>query len=229
MQTTLFRDRREAGRRLAETLRPMASSADFVVLGLPRGGIPVAFEVAIALDVPLDVCVVRKLGVPGHEELAMGAIASGGVQMLDARLIRALQIPQNEIERTLAREQLELDRRERAYRSGRPTMEVRGRTVILVDDGVATGASMTAAVAALRRRDPREIIVAVPVASKSACTDLTRVANGCICVATPEPFYGVGQWYADFEQTTDDQVRELLAAANARAPTVPRAAAVLTE
>ena len=229
MRTTQFRDRREAGRRLAETLRPMAASADLVVLGLPRGGIPVAFEVADAFDAPLDVCVVRKLGVPGHEELAMGAIASGGVQLLDARVIRALKISEEEIQRTLAREQLELERRERAYRGDRGTVEVRGRTVILVDDGMATGASMTAAVAALRRRDPREIIVAVPVASKAACTALRGVANGCICVATPEPFYGVGQWYLDFEQTTDDQVRERLAAANTRAVAAPRSRAVLTE
>ena len=227
MRTTLFRDRREAGRRLAERLRPIAATTDLVVLGLPRGGIPVAFEVASAFDAPLDVCVVRKLGVPGHEEVAMGAIASGGVQMLDARLIRALQIPRYEVERTLAREQLELDRRERAYRSGRSTMEVRGRTVILVDDGLATGASMSAAVTALRRRDPRAIVVAAPVAARSACAALGRVADACICVAIPEPFYGVGQWYSDFEQTTDEQVRELLAV-NARATSEPVSSAVLT-
>ena len=228
MRTTLFRDRREAGRRLAEMLRPMATSGDLVVLGLPRGGIPVAFEVASLLDAPLDVCTVRKLGVPGHQEVAMGAIASGGVQLLDARTIRELQIPRYEIERTLARERLELERRERAYRGGRATVEVRGRTVILVDDGLATGASMTAAVTALRRRGPRAIVVAAPVASTSACAALRRVANGCVCVATPEPFYGVGQWYMDFEQTTDEEVRELLAAANSRVVAEPLANAVLT-
>jgi predicted phosphoribosyltransferase len=198
------------------------------VLGLPRGGIPLAFEVANALGAPLDVCVVRKLGVPGHEELAMGAIASGGVQLLDTQLIRALQIPRSQVERTVAREELELDRRERAYRSGRPTMEVRGRTVILVDDGLATGASMAAAVTALRQREPRAIVVAVPVASRSACAALEGIANGCVCVATPEPFHGVGEWYADFEQTTDDEVRELLATANSRAASAPVSRAVLT-
>lgn len=228
MQNTLFRNRREAGRQLAEMLRPMAATADLVVLGLPRGGIPVAFEVASLLHAPLDVCVVRKLGVPGHEEFAMGAIASGGVEMLDENLIRELQIPRSQIERALARERLELDRREQAYRGGRPSVEVRGRTVLLVDDGLATGASMMAAVSALRRRDPRAIVVAAPVASTSACADLRRVANGCVCVATPEPFYGVGMWYADFEQTTDDEVRELLAAANSRAMAAPLSNAVLT-
>jgi len=228
MRTALFRNRREAGRQLAMLLRSTPGTTNPVVLGLPRGGIPVAFEVANLLDAPLDVCVVRKLGVPGHEEFAMGAIASGGVQMLDAQMIRELQIPQYEIERTLAREQLELDRRELAFRDGRPLVDVRGRTVILVDDGLATGASMIAAVSALRRRNPRAIIVAVPVASRSACADLGRVANRCVCVATPEPFHSVGMWYADFEQTTDEEVRELLAAANARRAAAPRSNAVLT-
>jgi predicted phosphoribosyltransferase len=228
MQTALFGDRREAGRRLADRFRTVGALTDPVVLGLPRGGIPVAFEVANALGAPLDVCVVRKLGVPGHEELAMGAIASGGVQLLDTQLIRALQIPRSQVERTVAREELEHDRRERAYRSGRPTMEVRGRTVILVDDGLATGASMAAAVTALRQREPRAIVVAVPVASRSACAALEGIANGCVCVATPEPFHGGGEWYADFEQTTDDEVRELLATANSRAASAPVSRAVLT-
>lgn len=228
MRTVLFRNRREAGRQLAMLLRPMSATAHPVVLGLPRGGIPVAFEVANLLDAPLDVCVVRKLGVPGHEEFAMGAIASGGVQMLDAQMIRELQIPQYEIERTIAREQLELDRRELTYRDGRPLVDVRGRTVILVDDGLATGASMIAAVSALRRRKPRAIIVATPVASRAACASLRRVANGCFCVATPEPFHSVGMWYADFEQTTDEEVRELLASANSRRADAPRSNAVLT-
>ena len=228
MDTALFRDRREAGRRLADTLRTVAAIKDPVVLGLPRGGIPVAFEVAKAFDAPLDVCVVRKLGVPGHEEFAMGAIASGDVQLLDARTIRALGIPRYEVERTVARERVELDRRERAYRSGRPTMKVGGRTVILVDDGLATGASMAAAVTALRQRESRAIIVAVPVASRSACAALEGIASGCVCVATPEPFHGVGEWYADFDQTTDDQVRDLLAAANSRASSAPLSSAALT-
>lgn len=212
-----FKDRRDAGRRLAEELRPLAGAPDIVVLGLPRGGIPVAFEVARMLGAPLDVWVVRKLGVPGHEEFAMGAIASGGVEQLDARTVRELGVTDEQIERTLARERVELARRELAYRGDRAPVEVRDRTVILVDDGLATGASMTAAVLALRRREPRAVIVAVPAASRSACAQLERVTNGCLCLLTPEPFFGVGQWYADFGQTTDDEVRELLAAARSTA------------
>lgn len=223
-----FTDRREAGRHLADALRPLASTSDPVVLGLPRGGVPVAFEVAAALGAPLDVCVVRKLGVPGHEELAMGAIASGGVETLSTRTIRELQITEEEIRQVLARERAELARRESAFRDGRPPVDVRGRTVILVDDGLATGASMTAAVMALRRREPRAIVVAVPVAARSACAQLRRVADGCVCVVTPEPFWGVGQWYTDFDQTTDDEVRALLTAAAARAATEPGSATALT-
>lgn len=223
-----FRDRREAGRRLAEVLRPLASSSGLVVLGLPRGGIPVAFEVASVLGAPLDVCVVRKLGVPGHEEFAMGAIASGGVEMLNASTIRELRITPEDIRRTIARERLELERRERAYRDGHAPTDVRGRTVILVDDGLATGSSMTAAVAAVRQREPRAVVVATPVASASACAELGRVANGCVCVVTPEPFFGVGQWYAEFEQTTDEEVRELLAAARLRGPIEAESNAALT-
>src|SRR5688500_18491961 len=185
MWTTLFNDRRDAGRQLGEVLRPLASSTSVVVLGLPRGGIPVAFEVARLIGAPLDVCVVRKLGVPGHEEIAMGAIASGGVEMLNARTIRALRITRAEIMGILARERQELERRERAFRAGHPPVEVRGRTVILVDDGLATGASMSAAVAALRRRGPRAIVAAVPVASASACAELRQVADACVCVLTP--------------------------------------------
>jgi predicted phosphoribosyltransferase len=197
-------------------LEPLYQSSDVVVLGLPRGGIPVAFEVASIIGAPLDVCVVRKLGVPGHEELAMGAIATGGVEMLTTRTIRVLRITPEAIMRTLARERVELERRERAYRGDHPPVEIRGRTVILVDDGLATGASMTAAVTALRRRGPRAIVVAVPVASASACADLRRLADGCVCVLAPESFQGVGEWYVDFSQTTDDEVRELLAAARSR-------------
>ena len=212
-----FSDRREAGRRLGELLRSQGASSDFVVIGLPRGGIPVAFEVANRIGAPLDVCVVRKLGVPGHEEVAMGAIASGGVEMLDVRTVRGLRITRDELLSTLARERQELERRERAYRGDHPPLEIRDRAVILVDDGLATGASMTAAVTALRQREPRAIVVAVPVASTSACAELRRVADACVCILSPEPFLGVGRWYVDFSQTSDDEVRELLAAARSRA------------
>ena len=222
---SLFRNRREAGQVLAERLRPIITAAGAVVLGLPRGGMPVAYEVARLIGAPLDVCVVRKLGVPGHEEYAMGAIASGGVQLLDARTIRELRIPHHEVERTIVREREELERRERAYRGGRTTVDVRGRTVILVDDGLATGASMAAAVSAIRKRAPREIIVAVPVASASACESLGRVADRCVCAEVPEPFLGVGQWYGDFRQTTDEEVRELLAAPADVATPLAKAAA----
>ena len=216
MWTTLFNDRRDAGERLGELLRPLGSSPGFVVVGLPRGGIPVAFEVASQIGAPLDVCVVRKLGVPGHEEVAMGAIATGGVQTLNATTIRGLHITPEAIRRTLDHERRELERRERTYRDGHAPVDVHGRTVILVDDGLATGASMTAAVTALRQRGPRAIVVAVPVASPSACAELRHVADGCVCILTPEPFEGVGRWYADFSETTDDEVRQLLAAARSR-------------
>lgn len=228
MANIRFVNRRDAGRQLAEALRPLRSAPGLVVLGLPRGGIPVAFEVATALDAPLDVCVVRKLGVPGHEEYAMGAIASGGVETLDDRTIRELHISPDDIRQTVARERLELARRERAYRDGRPPLDLRGRTVILVDDGLATGASMRAAVMAIRHGEPKGIIVAVPVASQSACVAVESVANGCVCVATPEPFFGVGQWYEDFGQTTDQEVRELLARATASAAQRPTASASVT-
>jgi predicted phosphoribosyltransferase len=216
MWTTLFADRRDAGRRLGEVLEPLGNASGVVVLGLPRGGIPVAFEVARFLGAPLDVCVVRKLGVPGQEEVAMGAIAAGGVELLSARTIRALHITPGAIRQTLDRERRELERRELAYRDGHPPVEIQGRTVIVVDDGLATGASMTAAVTALRRRGPRAIIVAVPVASASACAEIRQVADRCVCVLVPEPFQGVGEWYADFSQTTDEEVRHLLAAARSR-------------
>lgn len=213
-----FSDRREAGQRLGEALLPYASSHAVIVLGLPRGGVPVAFEVARRLGAPLDVCIVRKLGVPGHEELAMGAIASGGVELLSTRTVRELGITPEQVARVVAHEREELERRERAYREGRPALDVRGRVVIVVDDGLATGASMHAAVTALRRREPRAIVVAVPVAPASTCEGLRRVADACVCLHTPAPFYGVGQWYGDFGQTTDDEVRELLAAAQSDEP-----------
>lgn len=213
-----FRDRREAGQRLAEALRPFATSHGSIVLGLPRGGVPVAFEVARLLHAPLDVCIVRKLGVPGHEELAMGAIASGGVELLSTRTVRELGITPDDVARVVALEREELERRERAYRQGHPALEVRDRVVIVVDDGLATGASMYAAVTTLRRREPAAIVVAVPVAPASTCEELRRIADACVCLHTPAPFYGVGQWYVDFGQTTDDEVRALLAAARAHEP-----------
>jgi len=207
---TAFRDRTEAGQLLAEQLTAYAGRPDVLVLALPRGGVPVASEVARALGAPLDVFVVRKLGVPGHEELAMGAIASGGVCMLDDDVVLALRIPRRVIEAVAARELRELERRERAYRGDRPAPEVRGRTVILVDDGLATGSTMRAAVAALRRLGPARIVVAVPTAAPATCEEFRHEADECVCDITPDPFYAVGLWYEDFSQTTDDEVRELL-------------------
>lgn len=207
---TAFRDRVEAGRLLAERLTAYAGRSDVLVLGLPRGGVPVAYEVARALDVPLDVFVVRKLGVPGHEELAMGAIASGGVIVQNDDVVQSLRIPHHVVEAAAARERRELERRERAYRDGRPAPNVRGRTVILIDDGLATGSTMRAAVAALRQLGPAQIIVAVPTAAPSTCEEFRQEADECICDITPEPFYAVGLWYEDFSQTTDDEVRDLL-------------------
>lgn len=212
--TYLFRDRREAGRHLAQALGEVATRPQPLVLGLPRGGVPVAYEVARALDAPLDVFVVRKLGVPGHEELAMGAIASGGIQVLHQQTIRDLGVTAAEVARAVKSEERELERRERAYRDGRPAPVLRGRTVILVDDGLATGASMSAAVEAVRQQQPLSVVVAVPVAANTTCEAMRRIADVCVCAETPEPFYGVGQWYADFSQTTDDEVRALLAAAS---------------
>jgi predicted phosphoribosyltransferase len=211
MQRRPFRDRREAGRLLATKLAVYANRPDVLVLALPRGGVPVAYEVARALGAPLDVFLVRKLGVPGHEELAMGAIASGGVRVLNEQLVRALGIPDRVIAAAAAEEQRELERRERLYRGDRPAPDVRGRTVILVDDGLATGASMLAAVQALRRQGAAHIVVAVPVASPDTCAALRPEVDDIICAATPEPFHAVGLWYQDFSQTTDDEVRDLLA------------------
>ncbi|HEX6030195.1 MAG TPA: phosphoribosyltransferase [Tepidiformaceae bacterium] len=210
-----FADRYEAGRVLAERLRREALPVD-LVLGLPRGGIPVAAEVARVLGVPLDVFVVRKLGVPGHEELAMGAIASGSVTVLNPEVVDMLRIPASAIARAAAAEQAELERRERTYREGRPPEPVTGRDVWLVDDGLATGASMRAAVRALRESGPRSLSVAVPVAAAETCENLTREADTVVCLATPEPFVAVGLWYRDFRATTDDEVRDLLRAAHPR-------------
>jgi putative phosphoribosyl transferase len=205
-----YRDRTEAGRYLAERLADYAGRPDVLVLALPRGGVPVAFEVAEALDAPLDVFLVRKLGVPGHEELALGALASGGVRLLNDEVVRGLQIPPEVIEQVAAIERQELERREREYRGDRPAPDVRGKTVILIDDGLATGASMRAAVAALRQRYPARLVVAVPVAAPETCVEFRDEVNEVICARTPEPFYAVGLWYEDFAQTTDEEVRDLL-------------------
>ncbi len=203
-----FKDRADAGRALAARLTHHAGDRDLLVLGLPRGGIPVAFEVARSLHAPLDVFVVRKLGVPGHEELAMGAIASGGITVFDQRFIDV--VPRVERDEVVAREAAELARREREYRNHRPRQLPEGKTVILVDDGLATGASMHAAVRALRSYHPKRIVVAVPVASHEACQSLAGVADEVVCPLIPEDFYAVGQWYDDFAQVGDDEVRRLL-------------------
>jgi len=209
----LFQDRTEAGRTLAAELMDYADRHDVLVLALPRGGVPVAFEVAQALRAPLDIFLVRKLGVPGHPEFAMGAIATGGVRILNEDVVRSLRIPEDVIEAVAERESAELERRARAYRSDRPACAVRGQTVLLVDDGLATGSSMRAAVAGLRQRCPERIVVAVPVASPEVCAEFRHVADESVCARTPEPFYAVGQWYTDFTQTTDAEVRDLLARA----------------
>jgi putative phosphoribosyl transferase len=206
----LFKDRRDAGRKLAQELLAYAGRSDVIVLALPRGGVPVAYEVARALSVPLDIFIVRKLGLPGHEELAIGAIASGGVRVLNDDIVQALKIPQTMIETVTRRELQELERRERAYRGERPGPEVQGRTVILIDDGLATGASMRAAVAALRLQNPARIVVAVPTAALETCKAFRPEVDEMVCAMTPEPFYGVGRWYEDFSQTTDEEVRALL-------------------
>jgi putative phosphoribosyl transferase len=212
----LFRDRRDAGRQLAAALSDYAGRPDLVVLALPRGGVPVAYEVATALGAPLDVFLVRKLGVPGREELAMGAIASGGVRVVNDEVVRELGIPDELIDAVAAAELQELRRREQAYRDGRPAPPVRGKTVILVDDGLATGSSMRAAVEALRRVGPARIVVAVPVAAPEVCAEFEDLADDAVCARTPVPFRAVGLWYDDFSQTTDEEVRALLADAAAQ-------------
>jgi predicted phosphoribosyltransferase len=208
-----FRDRTAAGRELASLLHGYTGLPDVLVLALPRGGVPVAFEVAEALRAPLDVFVVRKLGVPGHEELAMGAIASGGVRVLHDDVIDSLGISEHEIGAVAAAEERELARREREYRGDRPPPDVRARTVILVDDGLATGSTMRAAVRALRTRGPRAIVVAVPAGAEATCRQLECEADQVVCAWTPHPFYAVGQAYDDFSQTSDAEVSRLLAAA----------------
>jgi putative phosphoribosyl transferase len=208
-----YRNRTEAGRLLAKKLMAYANRTDVLVLGLPRGGVPVAFEVAQALDAPLDVFLVRKLGVPGHEELAMGAIASGGVRVLNQGVVNNLHIPGEVIDAIAADEQRELERRARLYRGDRPPPDVRGRTVILIDDGLATGSTMHAAARALRSQNPAAIVVAVPVAAEETCHEFRSEVDEVVCVYTPEPFFAVGLWYEDFAQTSDEKVRELLARA----------------
>jgi putative phosphoribosyl transferase len=210
MSPRLFKDRSEAGRELAATLQKYAGRADVLVLALPRGGVPVGYEVARALHAPIDVFVVRKLGVPGHEEFAMGAVASGGVRVLNEQVVNVLRIPDYVIDAVAAWEQQELDRRERTYRANRPLPDVRGKTVILVDDGLATGSTMLAAVKALRQLKPARIVVAVPVASPDTCELLKDEVDEVVCAVTPEPFYAVGLWYQDFSQTSDEEVRGLL-------------------
>jgi putative phosphoribosyl transferase len=205
-----FRNRSEAGRLLARALERYKDQLDVLVLALPRGGVPVAYEVATNLNAPLDVFIVRKLGVPGHEELAMGAIASGGIRALNTAVIKQLNIPRSAIEAVAAHEQQELERRERLYRGQKASLNIQDRTIILVDDGLATGSTMKAAVAALRQQNPRKIIVAVPTAPAETCNELQDEADEVICAVTPEPFYAVGQWYENFEQTTDAEVTELI-------------------
>lgn len=212
-----FADRRDAGRQLGALLRPRGYVAP-VVLGLPRGGVPVAYEVANALNAPLDVFVVRKLGVPRHEELAMGAIASGGVQVIVPHVVEQLGIRPDVIEAVSAAERIELARREREYRGARPFPVLKGRTAIIVDDGVATGASMIAALQAVRALGPAAVVAAVPVASRQARDHILQYADACIAVLVPDDFAGVGEWYGDFSQTADEDVRALLHEAHARIP-----------
>ena len=213
-----FRDRADAGRALAASLAGYAGRSDVTVLALPRGGVPVAFEVARALGAPLDVFLVRKLGLPGHEEFAMGAIASGGIRLINDDVVREYSISRAEIDAVIAAEERELERRERIYRDGRPLPPLENRTVILVDDGLATGASMQAAVLAVREQSPGRIIVAAPVAAVETCDDFRALVDEIVCVETPDPFYAVGIWYEDFEQTTDQEVHDLLSAAQGTKP-----------
>jgi putative phosphoribosyl transferase len=208
--TVPFRDRTEAGHLLATKLLKFANRPDLQILALPRGGVPVALEVAKELNAPLDVFVVRKLGVPGHEELAMGAVATGGVRVLNRDVIDSLRIPRALIEATTAEELQELARRERLYRDDRPAPNIRNRIVILIDDGLATGSTMRAAVAALRKLHPAKIVVAVPTAAPSTCDEFRGEVDEIICAETPQPFYAVGAWYENFSQVTDDEVRQML-------------------
>jgi predicted phosphoribosyltransferase len=221
----LFKDRRQAGRALATRLKPYQASdgARAVILALPRGGLPVAYEVSRALRAPLDVFLVRKLGLPSRPELAMGAIASGGVRVVNEELVRALQVPEAVVDRVASGETRELERREQLYRGGRPPVALEGRTVLLVDDGLATGATMRAAVRAVRRRSPARVVVAVPLASPETCALLRAEADDVVCAFMPEPFLAVGLWYDDFEPTTDEEVVDLLAEGRGRETPTPSA------
>ena len=216
MMTMLFNDRRDGGRRLAERLERYADHADVRVLGLPRGGVPVAFEVARALHAPLDVAVVRKLGVPGHVELAMGAVAWNGVRVLNEDVVHHLHICREAIERATERELEEVRRREILFRQGAAPIDLRGTIAILVDDGLATGATMRAAVRAVQQESPAHIVVAVPVGAKATCASLEPLVDEVVCLFAPHSFSAVGLWYRDFEQTTDEDVRALLDRASAR-------------
>jgi putative phosphoribosyl transferase len=211
----IYRDRIDAGKQLAARLKEYANRDDVLVLALPRGGVPVAYEVAKALHAPLDIFLVRKLGVPGHEELAMGAISTGGVRVLNDDVVDYLSIPGDVIDAVAVDELRELKRRERVYRGHRPEPDIHGNTVILVDDGLATGSTMRAAAAALRKKHPARLIVAVPVSAIQTCDEYRMGVDEIICAKTPAPFLGVGRWYEDFSQTTDDEVRQLLAKADA--------------
>jgi len=211
----IFQDRRDAGRVLARAVAELHDLGDAIVLGLPRGGVPVAYEVALELNLPLDVFVVRKLGVPGEEELAMGVIASGGTVVMNRSVVQQLDISPEVIEAVSSREKLEIERRERVYRDGCSPIQVEGRTVILIDDGLATGASMLAAARALHLR-ARQVIVAVPVAAERTCEELRKEVDQIICLTTPQPFFAVGAFYRNFIQTTDEEVRSLLSQARSR-------------
>lgn len=213
-----LRDRREAGRLLAGELKRYAGQPDVVVLGLPRGGVVVAYEVAVELQAPLDIFMVRKLGVPGHEELAMGAIASGGVRTVNHDVLQMLDIDQEEVEKVAAREKAVLEQREQTYRGAVSPQPLKDRTIIVVDDGLATGASMRTALRALKQHQPKQVVVAVPVAPESTCRDLESDADEVVCMWTPEPFYAIGAWYQDFAQTSDAEVMELLRRAAEAAP-----------
>lgn len=212
--TKRFRNRTEAGQQLTNSLTNYANRSDVLVLGLPRGGVPVAFEVAKAFNAPLDICLVRKLGVPGHKELAMGAIASDGVRVLNYDVVSWLRISGKVIDEVAFKEQRELERRDHAYRGNRPQPDIRNHTVILIDDGIATGSSMRAAIAIIKQQQPQELVIAIPVASAQTCKELTSEVNKVVCLITPEPFYAIALWYDNFEQVTDQEVRELLAKAS---------------
>jgi putative phosphoribosyl transferase len=210
----IFRDRRDAGRKLAQELIHYSGRSDVTIFALPRGGVPVAYEVALAINAPMDIFIVRKLGLPGREELAIGAIASGGIRVLNNDIVRILNVPEEVINFVVQRERQELKRRERMYRGDRPMPNVHDRTVILIDDGLATGATMRAAVTGLRAQNPARIVVAVPTAAREVCEAFQFEVDEMICAMTPEPFQGVGKWYEEFPQMNDEEVRNLLEKAN---------------